>query len=464
MKLLSSIRNRFGRLSNRSKAIGKFFATSLAARGIGISCQLMQVPIAIGALGSESFGLWMTLTSIGTMITFADFGLGQGAQNKLSEAFAAGDDRLARELFGGVMVLLAGIGLLLAVLTWSLVPRLNVAALFNLANPITRDQAPLAVVLTLLLFCANFPFSLAQRLAYGRQLGWMHNTAQALGSVGALGGVLLATHFHLGLAAFILVAQLPLVLANVGLLVLQLAQLRWLDFRILRCRWTTLQNFFGLGVCFGIQQVQLVLLTALPQVIISGALGAAAVTPYNLAQRLFNLFAIVQNALMLPLWPAYTDAKAHGDFKWIRRTLTFSLGATLLLAIAPMGVGAFFARPVLELWVGHGATLPSDALLWLLFLWNALVFLQQAIGYMLAGMSEVRRLTIYAVVSTAACASLMVLLVQRYGQEGVVVGMILGFMPYLLFGNIAEALRFFRQHHAEPAVGSIIGETPPATS
>jgi len=207
-----------------------------------------------------------------------------------------------------------------------------------------------------------------------------------------------------------------------------------------------------------------VLLTALPQVIISAALGAAAVTPYNLAQRLFNLFAIVQNALMLPLWPAYTDAKAHGDFKWIRRTLTFSLGATLLFAIAPMAGGAFFARPILELWVGRGSVLPTDALIWLLFLWNALVFLQQTIGYMLAGMSEVRRLTIYAVVSIVACASLMTVLVHYYGQEGVVIGMILGFMPYLLFGNIAEAVRFFRLNYTEPTTAPILGETPPATS
>lgn len=463
MNALNAVRHRFGRLSNRSKAIGKFFATSLAARGIGISCQLIQVPIAINALGSESFGLWMTLTSIGTMITFADFGLGQGAQNKLAEAFASGNNTLARELFGSVMVLLAAMGAFLAVLTWSLVPLVNVASLFNITDPIARAQGPQAVMLTLLLFCANFPFSMAQRLAYGRQRGWMHNTAQALGSVGALGGVFLATHFHLGLAAFIVVAQLPLVLANVGLLTFQLAQLHWLDFRILRCRWENFRKLFGLGVCFGIQQIQLVLLTALPQVIISAALGAAAVTPYNLAQRLFNLFAIIQNALMLPLWPAYSDAKAHGDFRWVRRTLTFSIGATLLFVIAPMGAGAFFARPILELWVGKDAALPSAALIWFLFLWNAVVFIQQTIGYMLAGMSEVRRLTIYAVVSTAACASLMTLLVRRYGQEGVVVGMILGFMPYLLLGNIAEAIRFLRISYTEPAAGPI-PETPPATS
>src|SRR5690606_18289846 len=128
-----------------------------------------------------------------------------------------------------------------------------------------------------------------------------------------------------------------------------------------------LRELVALGASFGVQQLQHTLFISLPQVIISTHLGAAAVTPYNLAQRLFNLFGVVQSAFMLPLWPAYSDAKAKGDFAWIRRTLRRSIGATVLFTLVPMAVGAIFARPLLNLWVGESADLPSSLLVWLLF-------------------------------------------------------------------------------------------------
>ncbi len=463
MNPLSHLRQRFTRLSGRSKAVGLFFATSVSARMLGIGCQLLQVPIAVKALGTEAFGLWMALTSIGAMIMFADFGMGQGAQNKLSEAFAAGHERAARELCGSVAVFLCLLGLLLAAAVGLIVPAINFTALFNLTDPVVQTQAPRAIMVTLLLFCVNFPLGLAQRLAYSRQQGWMHNIAQALGGAGSLGGVLLAASLHLSLAEFIAAAQLPLILSNAGLLSLQLIQLGWFNFRTVRFHWATMRELLGLGACFGIQQVHLVLLISLPQIIISTSLGAAAVTPYNLAQRIFNLFAIIQNAFMLPLWPAYSDANARGEFDWIRRTLFFSLRITLLGVIAPMAVGTFFARPLLALWVGRHTALPSESLIWLLFLWNAVFFLEQPFGYMLAGISEVRRLTFYAVVSIVAGAGLMYLLVQRHAQEGVVLGMVVGFLPYLFLGNIAETVRVFRRMHVRKNPRAVSAEPLPVT-
>ncbi len=455
-------KRRFARLSGRSKAVSAFFATSLAGRAVGIACQLAQVPIAVKALGPEAFGLWMTLTSIGWMITFADFGVGQGAQNRLAEAFASGNEKLARELWASAGVLLGVAGLALAAVLLAASRFIDFTALFHLANPVVQREARGAVEVALLLFCANFPLGLAQRLAYSRQQGWMHNISQAVFGMGSLVGVVIAAHEHWRLSGYMAAALLPLVLSNAGLLIFQLGQLGWFDLRGIRCRWETMRSLLGLGAYFSVQQVHLVLLVALPQVMISICMGAVAVTPFNLAQRLFNLFAIIQNAFMLPLWPAYSDAKARGDFRWIRRTLSFSLAATLCCTIAPMLLGALLARPILNLWVGGRAVLPSEPLIWLLFAWNALVFLQQPFGYLLAGMSEVRRLTFCAAISATISAILMHAWVQRYAQEGVVWGLIVGFMPYLLFGNITEVVRVFRGIYGPSRSASILAEPPHA--
>src|SRR5262249_5896009 len=154
-----------------------------------------------------------------------------------------------------------------------------------------------------------------------RQQGWRHNLVLAGAAIGGLGGTILAIAMKATLSTVIVAAQLPLVVGNAVLLIAQLRSLGWLDLRLVHGRWATMRELAALGASFGVQQLQLTLFVSLPQIIISTHLGASAVTPYNLAQRLFNLFSVIQNAFMLPLWPAYSDAKAKGDFAWIRRTL-----------------------------------------------------------------------------------------------------------------------------------------------
>jgi len=55
MSLVAISREWFGRFSPRARSIGLFFVSSLFARGVGALCQILQVPIAIGALGNEAF-------------------------------------------------------------------------------------------------------------------------------------------------------------------------------------------------------------------------------------------------------------------------------------------------------------------------------------------------------------------------------------------------------------------------
>jgi O-antigen/teichoic acid export membrane protein/glycosyltransferase involved in cell wall biosynthesis len=446
------------RLTGRGRKLGLFFVSSLGSRGVGIACQLLQVPIALKAMGAEAFGLWMTLSSFTYLLHFADLGVGVGVQNKLAEAFSLNQGQSARTLFNSAFGFLFAVGAGLALL---LVPGsflFSPERIFGLEQAPVIAEAPGAVVAMLVWFCLNLPLGLAQRLAYGLQKGWTHNVSQAVGNILALGGLALGAWFQLSLGWMLVAAVFPSLLANLGLLTTLLHRLGWLTPQGFEFRFATLRGLLDLGLLFCVQQIATTVLFALPPLIISGFLGAAAVTPYNLAQRLFNLFAVIQNAFMLPLWPAYAEAKARGEIGWIRRTLGRSLVATLTLSILPMAVGAWFAIDIIRLWVRNSPdpVLPSPALLWLLFGWNALTFLQQPFGYLLAGVSAVRRLTIYSVLSTLATVPLMILLVQTWRQEGVVVALIVGSLPFNMLGCVVEALRFLRTHreaeHLVPAL------------
>jgi O-antigen/teichoic acid export membrane protein len=429
-----------------------FFATSLAARGIGIVCQLLQVPLVVSTLGTEAFGLWMTMTSITSLMQFADLGLGIGLQNRLTEKFTHGQSDDARAQFRSVFVFLTLVGVVLGSLLTLLISHLDLPALFHLRDSATIAQAPVAALALCWVFCAGFPLGLAQRLAFARHEGWMFNVAQAAGSVGALGIVAYGAHAGWGLGLLVTAAQGTLLVANAVLLLAQLGQLRWLDGSSPALHFGTVRDLLGVGAFFSVQQIVSTVMFSLPQVIISAVLGAAAVTPYNLVQRLFNLFAVVQNAFLLPLWPAYARARAKGEFAWMRQALRRSFQATALACVAPLVLCACFAPWIIQLWVGRGQVLPDYPLVGLLCVLNALTFLQQPCLYLLVAVSEVKYCAYYSVAGAVAGTVLMLTFVRFAGVHGVVLGLLLGYLPFSFIGNLREARRYLHRagHRPEP--------------
>jgi O-antigen/teichoic acid export membrane protein len=110
----------------------------------------------------------------------------------------------------------------------------------------------------------------------------------------------------------------------------------------------------------------------------------------------------------------------------------------------PMLVGCVFAGPLIALWVGADAPPIEPALIWLLFAWNTIIFFQQPFGYLLAGVSEVKRTTLYCVLTAITSTALMLLLAHPFGAPGVVLGLLLGYLPFNLVGNILETNRYLR--------------------
>ena len=228
-----------------------------------------------------------------------------------------------------------------------------------------------------------------QRLAFAVHQSWLNNAEVTAVNVCNVLGVYLACRWHLGLSAFVLAIYLPGCVINIFLNFGLFAHLGW--FRrlaasaddVVRSAWldfAELRVILKTGTLFFVQQLCALSLFTAPAVLISAILGAAAVVPFNLAQRLFSLLLVIPNGILPPLWPAYAEAKAKGDWAWISRTLYRSLGAVTGLTIVPMAVVAYFARDLLRLWTGsheQSVILPSALLVGMLFVWNALVVMQQ---------------------------------------------------------------------------------------
>ena len=424
----------------RERSILAFFATSLASRGLGISCQLIQVPISLHLLGNEAFGLWIALSSVGFILAFTDFGIGLGVQNRIGDALGRNDMEGARRIFGTGLIFLLSIMLLFLAVLLPFCQFADLPHMLRITDPVVAASARPAIFVVIIVWCANIPIGLGQRLAYGAQLGWAHNIAVTVAQVVLLIAVALGAWLRVGLTTFFILTFVTGSMVHLTFLVWLLHRLKWHRLSLKYFQASLLRELSHIGIFFFLQQIAGMVLFSAPPLILSATLGAGAITPYNLTQRVLNLFTVVANAALLPIWPAYAEARAREDWAWIRRTLWRSVGIVNLLAVAPMIAIGPFVPKIIGWWTRGEAVLPPSSLVWLLIAWNALVVVQQPFGYLLSGISKLRRPTIYSFLSTGIALVAIFKFLPKYGVSGVPLGLITGFIPFILFGNVIDTL------------------------
>src|SRR5262245_34846746 len=98
----------------RYRRIALTTGTSVLAKGVGLLTMLISVPLTVHYLGAERFGLGMTVSSLIALLGFADFGMGNGLLNAISEAHGKNDTASAQKYVSSGFFMLAGMGVLTA--------------------------------------------------------------------------------------------------------------------------------------------------------------------------------------------------------------------------------------------------------------------------------------------------------------------------------------------------------------
>lgn len=73
----------------RSARIAQAAISALGSKGVAVAVSLISVPLTVGYLGPERYGVWVTIGSLLAWLTIADFGLNFGLTNHLSKAYGA---------------------------------------------------------------------------------------------------------------------------------------------------------------------------------------------------------------------------------------------------------------------------------------------------------------------------------------------------------------------------------------
>lgn len=330
-----------GRALERYRRAALSSVTNALFHGLGAFTGLLSIRLTVGYLGKEQYGLWMAISALLTWAALADFGLGRGVQNHLSEAYGRDDpEAAARHVSTGFFSLLAiagvflvGLAPLLAWVPWT--------RLLNVQDPSLGGQVRVAVAAVAIVFLANFPLSLVPTIYRAYQRGYVANLFGIAGSLISLAGLFVVVRLRLALPWLILCSGgigALMTLVNLGWIV---REMPWLRPRIALFSRRTLAALASVSVPMLLFQLGGLVINEAQILIVAHRIGLSGVTEFSILMRVYALPAIVVGMIDGPLIPAFREAWVRGDHAWLR-TAFFRI-TKLKMVIALLAAGGYLA-------------------------------------------------------------------------------------------------------------------------
>jgi O-antigen/teichoic acid export membrane protein len=422
-----------GRARERYRRVLLTAVTAGGARFTSLLMMFVSVPLIVHRFGPERYAVWATITSTVTLLVFADLGIGNGLLNFISESDGSGNVEIAIQAIStGFFVLLgiASIGALCFFVAYPFVPWQRI---FNVTSNIAKQEAGPATLIFAMCFLLQLPLGVVQRAQLGYQEGYVTQVWNAAGNLVALLGLLFVLHVGAGLPYMVVaVAGAPVLVGILNSINFFVVRRPWLMPRLNLVSRAVAERILTAGFFFLVLQVTYAIGYQTDSLVLAQILGPNSVTVYSVTSKLFTILPSVFGLAMVPLWPAYGEALARGDVRWVRKTLRRSIliGVAILL---PLNICLiFFSKLLIRMWVGP-EVVPSLLLLVGLAFWAVLATgVSAPLAMFLNGTGVIRLQALLSVFMAIANLLLSIYLTRRIGISGVIYGSILAQIAVIL--------------------------------
>jgi O-antigen/teichoic acid export membrane protein len=421
-----------GRSKERYRRAALTALASGLAKGVTILTMLVSVPLTLYYLGTERYGMWMTISSLVMMMGFADLGLGLGLMNVINEAHGTEDRQAATSYVSSAFFMLLFIGTLLVAFFSLVYPYIPWPRLFNVKTAQASREAGPAMAVFFMCFAANLPLGIIQRVQRGYQEGFFNSIWESVGKILGLLGLLLVIYLRAGLLWLVLaVTGAPLVAALGNGAVLFGHNRPWL-----RPRWHSFSReaagrIFHLGIYFFALQFAAAVIFQSHNFILAQTLGPEAVTQYAVPARLFMVLPLIMGFFLEPLWPAYGEAMARRETAWVKKTFYRSVLGAPLISLPITVVFVLCSPHLIKIWVGPKIE-PGWPLLIGLGLWTIILVMGSACSMILNAANIFRFQIICFSLVCIVGISASITLIYIIGIPGVIYGTSLAYLIFFL--------------------------------
>ena len=409
------------------------------AKGTLLLANFVVISITLDLLSTKIYGVWITLYTTISWLSFFDLGLGNGMRNLFAVNRAIGNQEKNKQLVSTSYIIVLGIALILLIVGLPFVYYADIAQFFNISDiaiPDLRCVLSLLVVVTSLQLITKLINSI-----------FLADQKPALSSLIDCSGVVCSLFL-----LFILKDRLAGSLFNLALIITLPTFI--ISFIVtlfafnknyrklkpsLKCFNLKISNkLINLGLRFFLIQLSALIILQGSNIIILKFIGAEEVSVFSLVYKYFNVIVTIFTLVLTPYWSFFTDSYAKNNYNQLKQG--FKQLLISWLAISMVGVVMWIALPFsFKIWLNQEldipAYLPVSLLLFSIFSNLGSVFI-----YFLNGTSSYLNFQLAIVLAFAALLyPLSAYLLPTYGVLGVVFTMFFAnsygvlFAPYLSY-------------------------------
>lgn len=420
--------------NERTELVKKNIAAGVIIKGISIIASLLLVPLTIGYISSEIYGIWLTLSSIIHWISFFDIGFGNGLRNKLCEALAINDFEKGKIYTSTTYFVIATIFIPIAIISFFTASCINWASILNVSQNYNPNLIEVAQIL-FITFSVQIILKLIQSVSLAYQLNALASLVDCSSNVLCLIAIyLMSVVLVPDLKAIAWAFSLsPLIVLTVFSLILYLSKFKRVAPSIRFIDIKQSAEIFNLGGSFFLIQIATLILYQMINIIISRVCGPDYVTQYNIAYKYLTTAMIIITIVVAPIWSAFTDAYIKEDAVWMNRIyqkltkmfIITCIGVCFLILLSPF---------VYKVWIGDKVSVEFST--------TALVGVYTIIGVfgqinssILNGIGKIRFQLVYSVVIMIIFIPIALFLGRMCGINGILIAMILVNVPGVYFGR-----------------------------
>ena len=350
----------FKQESDRSIVIKKNIIQSFSFKCASILLSLIIVPLTIDYVGPNQYGIWLTISSVVSWISYFDLGLSHGLRNRFAESKAMGNYKLT-QVYVSTAYVVIGIIFGFVFIIFSLFNNQIDWNGFLKIDGISIDFFRELMLILVGFFCLTMVFKVINSIVLGDQ-----KTALASGISVVEQFVSLSIIYVLSKTTKSNLIYLSFATAGVPCLVLLLfsfylfspkgflhfcrPSLKCVDFRQTR-------KLLGIGAKFFVIQFSLLVIFQVVNVIISRNCGQMAVSQYQLSYKYFSMLYMLYVIVLTPYWSAFTEAHVKKDYSWMKSSFK-KLNRLALLAIPILIAMLLFSSLFFKLWIRNSVEIP----------------------------------------------------------------------------------------------------------
>lgn len=418
--------------------LGSFFV-----RGASMVLSLFTMPAYIRFFQDKAvLGVWYTLLSVMTWVTYFDLGLGNGLRNKLPACFVKKDTENAKEYIASTYMTVAFVSVILILVGNAVVGTINWNSLINISESvIAKDALIKAIRIVFIGIVLQFVTKLIANILYAIQRSAIVNFLTICTTIVTL--LLVCTspsktvEENIVRMAWIntVATNIPYILATVFVFARKLPDYipRFSDFSAKKAK-----DVLGIGTMLLWLQIVFMVISSTNEVLISHLASPTDVVTFQAYNKIFNTVSSLFTLALVPIWSAVTKAQAQKKYQWILKLYKKLLGVGLAVFVMELAIVPFLQK-IVNIWLG-AQYLNVEAYVAIIFVFSNTIFYIHNVNTSFGnGASFFKIQMIWMTVAAAIDIPLACFLVQELGSWiGVILANVIALLPY----EIIEIVQF----------------------